>query len=132
MFDTNCCEFKVGQKVYIAKIGKWGQIRTIKGDRVTLITEDNRLGVGTLDEIEKFIEPKFKVHDKFRVSPERNWVTEIVKTSLNKKNGEYSYLCFDEDGYVRGATETELSAMQKLSKKGKVKTEVKVCCKCKC
>lgn len=107
--------YNVGDKVYIKELGLWGKVERLTGGIIVMAENSKRYAV-THQEIEPFIEPKFKVGDKFRVCPKKDWVTEIVKCSLNKQKGEYSYLCFDEDGYERGICETELSQYHKLEK----------------
>lgn len=107
--------YKVGQKVYIKALGLWAIIERVIGGVIVMAENKNRYAV-TLNEIEPFIEPLFKVGDKFIVHDGKGWTTEIVKASLNKKKGEYSYLAFDEDGYARGIDESELRHMRKVSK----------------
>lgn len=99
-------KFKVGQKVYVKRFGMWGRIvKFVFDNRVLVKFENGQKITGPIEDCEKFIEPKYKVGQFIRCYPNSfkedksaDDVCEIVKTSLNKKAGEYSYLAFNENG----------------------------------
>lgn len=75
-----------------------------------------------------FVKPKYKVGQKFVNG--NNWVMEIVKSSLNKKKGEYYYMLFDaNDGYGMVESESSLSRMERFNKPKEVEemTLAQVC-----
>lgn len=115
-------KFKVGQKVYVTQVGKWGVIETIKKDRYYIVDEDGVYGWVLEAEVEKFIEPKYKIRDVFYKYPASHKDRgmgdrcEVVKISLNKKAGEYSYLCFDKNGGSVAFNESSVVPVEKKSK----------------
>jgi UDP-N-acetyl-D-mannosaminuronic acid transferase (WecB/TagA/CpsF family) len=118
-------DLKVGDKVYIRSMGLKAVLKKIVGNKVTVFTENNRMGFGTMDELEKFIEPKFEVGEKIIAFPgvdKDGSVAEIVKAILNKKRKTYYYVAFcTDDGYAVMQEENRVIPFVK---------KVKVCCKC--
>lgn len=88
-------KFKIGEKVYIPKNGKWATVCGYLLNKLFVEDEDGQKGNIQEKFVEKFIEPKFKVGHKFFFTKDTNIEVEVVKASLNKKKKEYSYLCFD-------------------------------------
>lgn len=93
-------KFKVGEKVYVKEVGRWAKV--IKYSELLYFIKDEHGKKGYIEEsyLERFIEPKYKVGDKVYAFPVLTYSedkAEIVKCSLNKKRGEYSYLTFKTD-----------------------------------
>jgi hypothetical protein len=97
-------DLKVGDKVYVKTLGLKAILKEIKGNKVVVFTENNRMGFGTMDELEEFIEPKYKVGDIVIAFPATSNKDEaqIVKCALNKKKKTYFYMafCMDQTGYA--------------------------------
>ena len=115
-------KFKVGEKVYMNKVGYWAIIQKIVKNKYHIIDENGNAGWDVESNMEKFIEPKYKVRDMFYKYPSCHKdegmgdVCEVVKISLNKKAKEYSYLCFDKFGYCKAFNESEVVPVEKKSK----------------
>ena len=113
-------KFKKGEKIYSNKLGMWGVIDFSCFAGITANMENGENETFSHEEVEKFIEPKFKVGDKFegRSLKDMSTVTiEIVKISLNKKLKEYSYLAFDvETGESYCLEDSDLLGFKKVEK----------------
>ena len=112
--------FKFGDRVYLKKYGLVGVLYSIKGDDVKILTENRKIVVVRIGELEKFIEPKYKIGTKIYCYPysymDENMddTCEIVKSSLNKKMGEYSYLAFSETGQAFAFNESQVIKKKKI------------------
>ena len=90
-------KFKIGEKVYVQKLGLWGVVVMFTAhDKVKLKLENGNFIFGPITDCEKFIEPKYKIGTKIVAFPSCNYtdVAQIVGRHLNKKKGEYTYLAF--------------------------------------
>jgi hypothetical protein len=114
-------KLKIGQKVYNKVEKKWGTITGLPGDEeydnsrfavasqgCTLMYEgDGEYEKWTFTEdLEEYIEPKYQVGDIVYCYPSSRKpgymedTCEIVKFALNKKKSAYSYLAFNDNGYI--------------------------------
>lgn len=134
-------KFKKGEKVIVIKnysnlqIGDDCIVDTVDGEAEQYyirkiggeLSDSNWMNK---DEIEKFIEPKFKIGDRFEAScvegfGKETHVFEIVKVSLNKKKKEYSYLLFSlKNGDAMTALDSELITAKKVVKEKVIKQKV--------
>jgi len=119
-------KFKKGDKIYVEQYKDWGIIEDLSISLYGVRMADGIYkAVGIEDRIEKYIEPKYKVGDKFMLLTGGSYIkSEIVKLSLNKKKKQYSYLMFDTDGYARAVNEEVLDVT------GKIITKCIKCTKC--
>ena len=123
-------KFKVGEKVIVTKPDKFfnkndvgivlkycrnstPELEVIEGKYPgrSLLIEENQ--------VEKFLEPKFKVGDVIYCWKSINTEDkgEIVKVALNKKRGTFSYLAFSyESGFPIALMENEVKLVEQKSK----------------
>lgn len=119
--------FSIGEKVYSKEKDDYVTIFSFQGrkayDKVGFSSPECGAWIndknGSNDwlwwrDIEKWIDPKYKVGFKFDVPHTGVYTTQIVKVAFNRKRKEYYYMCFDlEDGYARSVAESEINSFIK-------------------
>lgn len=113
-------DLSVGKKIYVRPFNAGATVIQVfpLENRVRVKLDDGPIVLGPIDDCEEFIEPKYTVGDKFICSA-GDYVTEVVKLSLNKKRKEFTYLCFDNDGFARAEHESRLNSYLPVKLKGK-------------
>ena len=106
-------KFKVGDKIYANKLGMWGVVDFVCHAGITADMENKKNETFNYDEVENFIEQKYKIGTVVEMFPSlgkaHHCAGEIVKASLNKKLKQYSYLIFaKDDGYIIAQNESEI------------------------